>query len=159
MFFKFIKQILIYTSEIVLMSIMISWILYHCFGILHSLEYLERLLIGYSIYQIFVYITLKILDDITRDEAAAFLKFLKYVQLYHQQEDARIEKVIKDSAIELNSKSIFMNKKLKNEIKSIADNLDTTNIVNIRSRIIDNEHNILLLDLNWRLSFLLRLVK
>ncbi len=156
---KHIKQTLIYTFEIVLMSLMITWILSNCFDILHSLEYFERLLIGYTLYQLLIYIVLKINDDIQRDESVAFLSFLKYVQLHSQNDNKELENIIIDKANKINDKSVFMNRILKMEIKSIADNINDTDIFKIQMRIIDMEHKILLLDQKWRLSFLLRFIK
>ncbi len=159
MFAKFSKQIVIYSIEIFLMSSCVAWILINYFNILQSLDCLEQLLIGYTIYQMLVYVILSTIDDVHRDSAVAYLSFLKYVELNSNYKNRIFYDKIKKIANEMTNKSVFLDKKIANEMEFIAENLESIDVLEIKKRIIDIECMIMSLDQKWRLSFLLRLFK
>lgn len=66
-FKKYIVQTLIYLFEIIIVLIVFNYILAYYFPIENFFEYINRSLGIYTIYQIFVYSTLRLTNDAQKD--------------------------------------------------------------------------------------------
>ena len=121
-----LKHLIIYFVEIFIVSSFITWLLEksHPSGSIY--EVIEKFFLAYGAYQLLVYTSLSILDDISKDSALMLLSLLKYCLLYKETGskqlkaliDEKIDNQISSKAMNsLNTEKLLVN--LKENIESI----------------------------------------
>lgn len=145
---QILTQILIYFIEIIAMSVAISKI----FDI--------NIKFAYAIYQIFVLVILTNINSIKKDELLAYTQALQLGELYiNNRYYGLVERTINNCTEMITNKKILNSPKIKNKYKKLIINLRQRNIDELKEDLILANHEKELIDLEWRYSFLLRLIK
>ena len=162
---KYIKQSLLYLLEIGIIIIISNYILSCFFPMESSFEYLSRSIGIYTVYQIFVYLTLKLAADAQKD-AYSTLKYINEEALliikYHGNNYANyfILSLLLKNHINLQlDDSVFNMDEVKKEYTQLINNIENKNSFLIENRINSINHKLTLIDQEFQLSFLLRAVK
>ncbi len=156
-FTKTIWQIIIYFFEILSISFLITYLTNYLDTIMTYMEFLERMILSYTIYQIIVIVILTNLNDIQKDSYLALITTLKLCLLYSESNDPEIKKYIFTIINHQLDKSVF-NSALFNQIyEKLQTNLDFLTETQLRVELINAEHCYEATSLNWKYSFLLRL--
>lgn len=162
---KYIIQSLIYLIEIGAIIVAFNYILSHFFPVESSFEYFTRSLGIYSIYQLFVYSTLKLAVDAQKD-AYSTLKSMNEEALliikYFGNDYAVyfISSLILKNHIKLQlNESVFNMDEVKLEYIKLINDIDNKNSFSIEHSIISINHKLTLIDQEFQLSFLLRAIK
>lgn len=113
----------------------------------------------YTIYQILVVVILTNLNDIEKDSTLAYITNLKKCLLYTETKKEYIKKDILDNIDYQLDKGTCNNNEFRSAYELIKSNIDNLNVDNINMEIVNAEHRYELNSLNWRFSFLLRVIK
>lgn len=159
-FFKTTCQISIYLFELVFVSLFLTY-LSNCYlePISSVMDFVERMILSYTIYQIIVIVILSNLNDIRKDSALALLTTLKYCLLYIDSKSEDIKTYILHKIDNQLDNGTFNNLNFREVYLNLKDNLDNLNRIQIECEIINTEHALEYCSLNWRFSFLLRIFK
>lgn len=162
---KYLTQSLLYLIEISIIIVVSNYILSYFFPVESSFEYFTRSLGIYTVYQLFVYSTLKLAADAQKD-AYSTLKSMNETALliikYYGNEYAKyfILSLILKNHINLQlDDSMFNMDEVKKEYINLIKNIDTKNSFSIEHSIVSINHNLTLIDQEFQLSFLLRAIK
>lgn len=156
---KTLTQIFIYLVEVIGVSTLLAYLSTFMKGTSTIYDFIERCIICYTIYQILVIVILTNLNDIQKDLLLAYTTNLKKCLLYIETKQNYIKKdILKNIDYQL-KKDTFNNNEVINAYKNIKNNIDKLTKDNIEMEIINAEHRYELNSLNWRFSFLLRLLK
>ena len=119
----------------------------------------ERMMLGYAVYQIVVYLILTNCNDIRKDSYLALLWNYKMVELYLESNDYKIkEKILKNIEDQLRNDTLN-DDDIRNEYEDMKQIISDQDKREVKIRIIWFEHKVEAATLNWKYSFLLRLVK
>ena len=158
-------QSLLYLIEIGAIIVIFNYILSYFFPVESSFEYFTRSLGIYTVYQLFVYSTLKLAADAQKD-AYSTLKFMNeealLIMKYFGNDFATyfILSLILKNHIKLQlDDSMFNMDAVKKEYIKLMKDIDDKNSFSIEHSIISINHNITLIDQEFQLSFLLRAKK
>ena len=154
-----LKHLIIYFVEIFIVSSFITWLLEksHPSGSIY--EVIEKFFLSYGAYQLLIYTSLSILDDISKDSALMLLSLLKYCLLYKETGSEKLKALI-DEKIDNQISSKAMNSLNTEEILiELKKNIDSIEKACIQSQLIMAEHDFEFYQLQWRLSILLRILK
>ncbi len=159
---KYIFQIFLYLLEVLGISYLLTFISDVFWQTENFIDFIERMTIFYTFYQITIFGILQQLNDIKKDEYLAILSMYKYVELYNS--DKRID--IKKDIINLVNKqleNVMLNdnniRKEYLEIKKVIDNNQSFDETLLKAKIIKYEHCCEEAVLNWRYSILIRIFK
>ncbi len=156
---KTLTQIFIYLVEVIGVSTLLAYLSTFMKGTSTIYDFIERCITCYTIYQILVIVILTNLNDIQKDLLLAYTTNLKKCLLYIETKQNYIKKdILKNIDYQL-KKDTFNNNEVINAYKNIKNNIDKLTKDNIEMEIINAEHRYELNSLNWRFSFLLRLLK
>ena len=159
---KSVCQIFIYAFEVITISTFLTW-LSSLFNNCSSLWcYIERFLICYTVYQLLVIIVLNNINDIAKDSCLAYITNLKKALLYADSKNKNIKKeIIKNIEYQLDDGTINNSEyKLSYELlKKYIENADSIEKSYIECELINAEHRYEYISLQWRYSFLLRVLK
>lgn len=162
---KYLTQSLLYLIEIGIIIVVSNFILSCFFPVESSFEYFTRSLGIYTVYQLFVYSTLKLAADAQKD-AYSTLKSMNETALliirHYGNDYAKyfILSLILKNHINLQlDDSMFNMDEVKNEYINLIKNIDTKNSFSIEHAIVSINHNLTLIDQEFQLSFLLRAIK
>lgn len=162
---KYIIQSLLYLIEIGIIIIAFNYIFSFFFPVESSFDYFTRSLGIYTVYQLFVYSTLKLAADAQID-AYSTLKFMNEQALliikYYGNDYATyfILSLILKNHINLQlDDSVFNMDEVKNEYIKLVKNIDKKDSFSIEHSIVSINHNLTLIDQEFQLSFLLRALK
>ena len=122
-------------------------------------EIIEKFFLSYGAYQLLIYTSLSIIDDISKDSALMLLSILKYCLLYKETGSEQLKALINEKIDnQISSKS--MNSLNTDELLiKLKENIDSIDKVYIQAELIMAEHNFEFYQLQWRLSILLRILK
>lgn len=154
-----IKHLIIYFVEIFIISSFITWLLdrSHPSGSLY--EVIEKFFLSYGAYQLLIYTSLSIIDDISKDSALMLLSLLKYCLLYKETGSEQL-KVLINEKIDYQISYRAMNSPITEELLiNLKKNIDSIDKVYIQTQLIMAEHDFEFYQLQWRLSILLRILK
>lgn len=158
-FTKTIWQILIYLFEVVSISILFAYLTTLIEDVNSSYDFIERCVMCYTIYQILVIVILTNINDIEKDSYLAYINNLKKCILYIETK----KKYIKDDILEnieyQLENSTFNNIKFRKAYVMIKENIDNLEIDSLNIEILNAEKMYEMNSLNWRFSFLLRVIK
>ena len=159
---KTIFQIFLYLVEVIGISFFITMFTNRFSKIVNFIDFLERMTIFYTFYQILIYGILQQLNDIKKDQYLAILSMYKYVEIYNQNK----RKVIASDILRIVEKqldsSMFNDNAIRNEylkIKELITNNKKLDDEFIKTMIIKYEHCCEAATLNWKYSILTRLIK
>ena len=154
-----LKHLIIYFVEIFIISSFITWLLEssHPSGSLY--EVIEKFFLSYGAYQLLIYTSLSIIDDISKDSALMLLSLLKYCLLYKETGSEQL-KVLINEKIDYQISYRVMNSPITEELLiNLKKNIDSIDKVYIQTQLIMAEHDFEFYQLQWRLSILLRILK
>lgn len=152
-------QIAIYILELLVISFGITYLTNCLMPISSVMEFIERLLMSYAFYQILVIVTLTSINDIQKDSCLALLTLQKFCLLYVETKDESVKYSILEKIENQLDLGTFNNNKFREKYQHLKNNLDLINKIQIEKEIIMSEHFCELATLNWRFSFILRLLK
>lgn len=157
-----ILQIVLYLIEIMTASCLLACLTISIKSYSSTYNFIERIIMSYTIYQIIVIIILNNLNDIEKDSCLAYMTNLKKLLLYANTRNDFIKKNLeKNIKYQLERKTINNNKYKQAYImlEKSLNNIDKVDRSYIEMELINAEHIYEFCTLNWRYSFLLRLFK
>ena len=162
---KYLIQSLIYLTEIGIIIVVSNYILSCFFPAESYFDYFTRSLGIYTVYQLFVYSTLKLAADAQKD-AYSTLKVMNEEALliikYYGNDYAAyfiLSLTLKNHIRLQLDDSVFNMDEVKKEYIQLIKNIDTKNPFSIEHSIISINHNLTLIDQEFQFSFLLRAIK
>lgn len=162
---KYLIQSLLYLIEIGIVIITFNYILSCFYPVESFFDYFSRSLGIYTVYQLFVYSTLKLANDAQID-AYSTLKTMNEEALliikYYRNNDAAyfVSSLILKNHINLQlHDSVFNMDEVKEQYIELIKNIDNKNVFSIEHSIISLNHHLILLNQEFQLSFLLRAIK
>ena len=156
---KTIWQIFIVFIELLIVVGIITYISNKFYPSENWVELIERIGIFYGIYQIFVYIILSTINDVKADEYLALKNNASIALKACEYKDKEWKNIIK-TQIDIQLKNSMLNDMLVRKNYSVLKTcIDTDTIKNIEYMIIWADHYAEESKLQWKFSFLLRLVK
>ena len=159
---KYIFQIFLYLLEVLGISYLLTFISDVFWQTENFIDFIERMTIFYTFYQITMFGILQQLNDIKKDEYLAILSMYKYVELYNSDKRTDIKKDIINIVnkqlenVTLNDNNI---RKEYLEIKKVIDNNQSFDETLLKAKIIKYEHCCEEAVLNWKYSILTRIFK
>ncbi len=159
---KYIFQIFLYLLEVLGISYLLTFISDVFWQTENFIDFIERMTIFYTFYQITMFGILQQLNDIKKDEYLAILSMYKYVELYNSDKRTDIKKDIINLVnkqlenVTLNDNNI---RKEYLEIKKVIDNNQPFDETLLKAKIIKYEHCCEEAVLNWKYSILTRIFK
>ena len=158
-FTKTLWQIILYLFEVIGVSVILTYLTTLISNTDTLFEFIERTIMCYTVYQILVIVILTNMNDIEKDSCLAYITNLKKCLLYIETKQKYIkDDILKNIDYQLDN-STFNNNEFRNSYTLIKNNIDNLKIDNINMELINAEHIYEMNSLNWRFSFLLRLVK
>lgn len=156
---KSINQVVLYLLEVVGIAFIFT-IIFNYFKPIESIvEFIERMILSYTVYQVLVFVILTNLNDAKKDSYLAWLTTLKLCELYKVSKDKNMKKHIIDVINKQLDPSKFNNIVIRDNYKKLKDNLENITINQLEFEIIIAENMYEMASLNWRISFLLRILK
>lgn len=156
---KTLTQIFVYLIEVIGISTLLAYLSTYIQKTCATFDFIERCIMCYTIYQILVVIILTNLNDIQKDLLLAYITNLKKCLLYIETKQEYIKKSILNNIDYQLKKDTFNTNEMIKAYKHIKENIDNLTKDNIEMEIINAEHCYELNSLNWKFSFLLRLLK
>ncbi len=159
---KRIFQIFLYLLEVVGISYLLTFITNVFWQTESFIDFIERMTIFYTFYQMTIFGILQQLNDIKKDEYLALLSMYKYFELYNADKRDCIKKdIINLLNRQLDSTMLNDNDIRKEylEIKKILDSNQSIDDTFLKVKIIEYEHCCEGAVLNWKYSILIRIFK
>lgn len=156
---KSIFQVLLYIFEVIGISLLITLILNYFKPIESIVEFVETMILAYTIYQILVLVILTNLNDIKKDSYLTLLSTLKLCKIYLESKDINLKmNIIKkiDKQLDLGTFNIM---EIRYMYEYIKNNFESLSGLELDIYIVQAEHNYEMVSLNWRFSFILRVFK
>lgn len=123
------------------------------------IELIERIGIFYGIYQIFVYIILSTINDVKADEYLALKNNASIALKACEYNDEEWKNIIKTQIDNQLNNSMLNDLLVRKNYEGLKTCIETDTRKNIEYMIIWAEHCAEMCKLQWRFSFLLRLLK
>ena len=156
---KTLTQIFIYLVEVVGVSVLLAYLSTFIQKTCTMYDFIERCITCYTLYQILVIIIITNLNHIQKDLLLAYITNLKKCLLYVETKKDYIKKdILKNIEYQLKN-STFNSEETRNAYKNLKQNIDKLTKDNIEMEIIKAEQRYELNSLNWKFSFLLRILK
>lgn len=159
---KYIFQIFLYLLEVLGISYLLTFISDVFWQTENFIDFIERMTIFYTFYQITMFGILQQLNDIKKDEYLAILSMYKYVELYNSDKRTDIKKDI-INLVNKQLENVMLNdnniRKEYLEIKKVIDNNQSFDETLLKAKIIKYEHCCEKAVLNWKYSILIRIFK
>lgn len=156
---KIIWQILLYLVEVVGISILIAYLTTFISKTDSIFDFFERIIMCYTIYQILVIVILTNINDIEKDSTLAYITLLKKCRLYIETKKEYIKEDILNSINDQLDSGKLNNIGFRKTYSLIRKNIDKLTIDGIEMQLINATHKYEFNSLNWRFSFVLRLIK
>ncbi len=122
-------------------------------------EILEKFFLSYGAYQLLIYTSLSIIDDISKDSTLMLLSLLKYCLLYKETGSEQLKVLINEKIDNQLSSKVMNSFNTDALLMNLKENIDCIDKVYLQAELIVVEHDLELYQLQWRLSILLRLLK
>ena len=155
----------LYVLEIIIVLVIINCIFTCFFPIKDFFDFFSRCLGIYTIYQIFIYSTLKLANDAQKDAYSTLKSMNEYALLLievYGNDYAKyfILSIILKNHINLQlDKSVFNMEDVREKYRKLIVNIDNKDIFSIKFEIISINHELSLLDQEFLLSIILRLIR
>lgn len=154
-----LKHWILYFIEIFIISSFITWLLERSHPSGSFYEVIEKFFLSYGAYQLLIYTSLSILDDISKDSALMLLSLLKYCLLYKETGSEQLKALINETIDYQLSYKVMNSVNTEEILKKLKENIDSVDKVYIQTQLIMAEHDFEFYQLQWRLSILLRILK
>ena len=153
------RHLIIYFIEIFFISSFFTYLLNKYQPSSNLYEIIEKFFLSYGAYQLLIYTSLSIIDDISKDSTLMLLSLLKYCLLYKETGSEQLRELIyKEIDSQISSKA--MNSLNTDELLiKLKENIDSIDKVYLQTQLIMAEHDFEFYQLQWRLSIILRLIK
>jgi hypothetical protein len=122
-------------------------------------EIIEKFFLSYGAYQLLIYTSLSIIDDISKDSALMLLSLLKYCLLYKETGSEQLKVIINEKIDNQLSSKVMNSFNTEALLMNLKENIDCIDKVYLQAQLIVVEHDLELYQLQWGLSILLRLLK
>jgi hypothetical protein len=122
-------------------------------------EIIEKFFLSYGAYQLLIYTSLSIIDDISKDSTLMLLSLLKYCLLYKETGSEQLKVLINEKIDNQLSSKVMNSFNTDALLMNLKENIDCIDKVYLQAELIVVEHDLELYQLQWRLSILLRLLK
>lgn len=159
---KKIFQIILYLTEMIGVSYLLTKVTNIYLPTENFIDFIERMTIFFTFYQIIIFGILQQLNDMKKDEYLAILTMYKYVELYNSDKREDIAEDIKKLIHKQLDSSMLNDNDIRNEyleIKKVFDNNQIFDDTLIKIKIIKYEDFCEEATLNWKYSILTRLFK
>ena len=154
-----LKHWILYFIEIFIISSFITWLLERSHPSGSFYEVIEKFFLSYGAYQLLIYSSLSIIDDISKDSALMLLSLLKYCLLYKETGSDQLKLLINEKIDNQISSKTMNSLNTEGLLIKLKENIDSIDKVYIQTQLIMAEHNFEFYQLQWRLSILLRILK
>lgn len=91
-----LKHLILYFIEIFIISSFITMLLEKSSPSTNYYEIIEKFFLSYGAYQLLIYTSLSIIDDISKDSTLMLLSLLKYCLLYKETGSEQLKVLIND---------------------------------------------------------------
>ena len=156
---KRIWQIILYLIEVVGVSVLIAYLTTFISKVDSIFDFFERIVMCYTIYQILVIVILTNINDIEKDSTLTYITLLKKCRLYIETKKDYIKEDILNSINNQLDSGKLNNMEFRKAYSLIRENIDKLTIDGIEMELINATHKYEFNSLNWRFSFVLRLIK
>ena len=154
-----LKHLILYFIEICITSSFITMLLEKSSPSTNYYEIIEKFFLSYGAYQLLIYTSLSIIDDISKDSALMLLSLLKYCLLYKETGSEQLKVLINKKIDNQLSSKVMNSFNTEALLMNLKENIDCIDKVYLQAELIVVEHDLELYQLQWRLSILLRLLK
>lgn len=154
-----LKHLILYFIEIFIISYFITMLLEKSSPSTNYYEIIEKFFLSYGAYQLLIYTSLSIIDDISKDSALMLLSLLKYCLLYKETGSEQLKVLINEKIDNQLSSKVMNSFNTEALLMNLKENIDCIDKVYLQAELIVVEHDLELYQLQWRLSILLRLLK
>jgi len=154
-----LKHWILYFIEIFIISSFITWLLETSHPSGSFYEVIEKFFLSYGAYQLLIYTSLSIIDDISKDSALMLLSLLKYCLLYKETGSKQLKALINEKIDNQISSKAMNSLNTEGVLIKLKENIDSIDKVYIQTQLIMAEHDFEFYQLQWRLSIILRLIK
>ena len=154
-----LKHLILYFIEIFIISSFITMLLEKSSSSTNYYEIIEKFFLSYGAYQLLIYTSLSIIDDISKDSALMLLSLLKYCLLYKETGSEQLKVLINEKIDNQLSSKVMNSFNTDALLMNLKENIDCIDKVYLQAELIVVEHDLELYQLQWRLSILLRLLK
>ena len=154
-----LKHWILYFIEIFIISSFITWLLERSHPSGSFYEVIEKFFLSYGAYQLLIYSSLSIIDDISKDSALMLLSLLKYCLLYKETGSEQLKELINEKIDNQISSKAMNSINTEELLIKLKENIDSIDKVYIQAELIMAEHDFEFYQLKWRLSILLRILK
>ena len=151
-----LKHLILYFIEIFIIS---SLLLEKSSPSTNYYEIIEKFFLSYGAYQLLIYTSLSIIDDISKDSTLMLLSLLKYCLLYKETGSEQLKVLINEKIDNQLSSKVMNSFNTEALLMNLKENIDCIDKVYLQAELIVVEHDLELYQLQWRLSILLRLLK
>ena len=154
-----LKHLILYFIEIFIISSFITMLLEKSSSSTNYYEIIEKFFLSYGAYQLLIYTSLSIIDDISKDSTLMLLSLLKYCLLYKETGSEQLKVIINEKIDNQLSSKVMNSFNTEALLMNLKENIDCIDKVYLQAELIVVEHDLELYQLQWRLSILLRLLK
>ena len=154
-----LKHLILYFIEILIISSFITMLLEKSSPSTNYYEIIEKFFLSYGAYQLLIYTSLSIIDDISKDSTLMLLSLLKYCLLYKETGSEQLKVLINEKIDNQLSSKVMNSFNTDALLMNLKENIDCIDKVYLQAELMVVEHDLELYQLQWRLSILLRLLK
>ena len=154
-----LKHLILCFIEIFIISSFITMLLEKSSSSTNYYEIIEKFFLSYGAYQLLIYTSLSIIDDISKDSALMLLSLLKYCLLYKETGSEQLKVIINEKIDNQLSSKVMNSFNTEALLMNLKENIDCIDKVYLQAQLIVVEHDLELYQLQWGLSILLRLLK
>ena len=154
-----LKHLILYFIEIFIISSFITMLLEKSSSSTNYYEIIEKFFLSYGAYQLLIYTSLSIIDDISKDSTLMLLSLLKYCLLYKETGSEQLKVIINEKIDNQLSSKVMNSFNTEALLMNLKENIDCIDKVYLQAELIVVEHDLELYQLQWGLSILLRLLK
>lgn len=141
------------------MSVGLAILSTQIWGITEPFQMIERIMTAYAVYEVIVFLILTNRNDIEADSALAYGTYLKKILLYFKSNDSTLKQdILQNRQRQLSVTTLNSPRNYKRYEQSLRW-LEERNATQVQYELIRSEHEKEIASLQWRFSFILRLVK
>ena len=162
LFLKKIYQITLYLFETLGIALLLTLITNKHIPANNLFESIERITVYYALYQIIIFSILQQLNDIKKDENLAILSFYKKLNIYCSNPSKDLKNILISIIDKQLDRGTFNDLNIRKEYNDILEVLSNNKKIDktiVEWKIVEYEHNFELVNLNWKYSILLRILK
>lgn len=156
---RVMTHLLIYLLEILFVSGVLTALMEQWQPSETLYETFEKFFLSYAAYQLVVFIVLNTLDDIKKDSTLMLRNLLKLCILYKETGNLQLKKIILDKIDEQFSENALNDDRVERLLKDVREHIDDIDPVYLQAELLGRENDYEYYQLQWRLSFILRICK